>query len=195
MEYFISTIDTRINSYLEKVSVNYKIGIEELAKILQSSIEENSINNLLNSSNKISKKDTKIAEKTNENNNVPENKCVAKMKSGARKGQECGQKVCKTSDKFCTRHINCQVEEKEEIKGPIFRLNKFNNFSFGDTGLIMKSKTERYIIGKQLADGTVLDLSEDDIKVCVQYKFKYCPKYSEKKIKTEEKNNKSEASY
>jgi hypothetical protein len=187
MEYFISSVDTRFNNYLEQLSTNYKIGLDELEKLLQSSIDDIMNNNLNGTSNKILKKDTKKSEKTDntETTNASETKCVAKMKSGARKGQECGQKICKNSDKFCSRHINAQVEEKEEIKGPIFRLNKFNNFSFGDTGLIMKSKTERYIIGKQLADGTVLDLTEDDIKVCKQYKFKYCPKYSEKVVKND----------
>jgi hypothetical protein len=114
--------------------------------------------------------------------------CISKLKSGARKGELCGKKISASSDtkKYCGMHIKLETvaavkdKQAEELDGPVFRLNRWNNFAFGDTGLILKSGTERQVIGKQLSDGSIVDLSTDDICLCKRRSLKFIARYSKK---------------
>jgi hypothetical protein len=53
------------------------------------------------------------------------------------------------------------------------RLNRHGKYEFGKTGLIFKSQTEIYIIGKQLDNGTVVKLSDEDKDLCKKHKLRY----------------------
>lgn len=50
--------------------------------------------------------------------------------------------------------------------------NSFGRYEHAETGLIFDSAS-RVVIGKQLPDGTVDHLTEDDIDMCNAFKFKY----------------------
>jgi hypothetical protein len=52
------------------------------------------------------------------------------------------------------------------------RRNKYGNHEHPDTKFIFDKKTTK-AIGKQNEDGTIEDLTEDDIDVCNQWKFQY----------------------
>jgi|LauGreSuBDMM15SN_2_FD.fasta_scaffold30966_3 hypothetical protein len=96
--------------------------------------------------------------------------CKALIKSGARKGEECG-KVIKCGERACKLHSKAKepIEESEPLQEDeiyIIRKNAFNNFVYGNTGLIFKSSTEKHIVAKEGSKGEWLPLEEDDINLC-----------------------------
>jgi hypothetical protein len=52
------------------------------------------------------------------------------------------------------------------------RRNKYGNLEHPETGLVFDKKTEN-VTGKQLDNGTISDLTDDDIEMCKKFKFKY----------------------
>jgi len=104
------------------------------------------------------------------------NVCRTIIKSGTRKGEECGktfksgERACKIHSKFkpTTTTTNTIIEEEpcEEDEVYIIRKNLYNNFVYGNTGLIFKSSTEKYIVAKEGNKGEWLPLDDDDIAVC-----------------------------
>ena len=96
--------------------------------------------------------------------------CRALIKSGARKGEECGKAV-KSGERACKVHSKAKepIEEPEPLQEDeiyIIRKNAFNNFVYGNTGLIFKSSTEKYIVAREGSKGEWLSLEEDDINLC-----------------------------
>ena len=96
--------------------------------------------------------------------------CRALIKSGARKGEECG-KVIKNGERACKVHSKSKepVEEPEPLQEDeiyIIRKNAFNNFVYGNTGLIFKSSIEKYIVAREGSKGEWLPLEEEDINLC-----------------------------
>lgn len=127
--------------------------------------------------------------KTSKNEIASDEGCSAILKNGSRKDQKCGNKICKKSitARFCSAHLkleNSPVEEKKsnDIDGFIFKKNKYGNFAFGNTGLILKGQNDHEVIGKQRPDGSIIDLSEEDIQLCKRRQFKYVPNYHAKLI-------------
>lgn len=113
--------------------------------------------------------------------------CRAVIKSGQRKGEECGKSI-KSGERACKLHSKTKVEievEKpcEEDDLYIIRKNQFNNFVYGNTGLIFKSSTEKYIVAREGSKGEWLPLDETDIKVCKENGLRW--KKLENKVKGE----------
>jgi hypothetical protein len=81
-----------------------------------------------------------------------------------------------------------QQEEKKEEKKPVvnsivkkisltvpvvnIRRNKFNNYEDVNTGLVFDNLSKK-VIGKQNADGTLTELTKEDINICNKYKFPF----------------------
>lgn len=66
------------------------------------------------------------------------------------------------------------------------RRNQFGHHEHPETSLVFDTKT-RKVIGKQNDDGTVADLTPEDIDICNQYKFKFIrPENLEKKMKLDD---------
>jgi hypothetical protein len=109
------------------------------------------------------------------------NVCNAIIKTGKRKGEECGKPVkdgcekCKTHSKKNEEDIVpsyiSKAKEEEDIL--LIKKNNFNNFVYGNTGLIFKSSLEKYIVAKEGTNGQWLSLDEYDIELCKQYNLKY----------------------
>lgn len=61
-----------------------------------------------------------------------------------------------------------------QTHAPIIQIskNKFGNFEHSETGLIF-DKDDQMVIGKQLPDGSVEDITDADIQLCKKYKFSY----------------------
>lgn len=59
-----------------------------------------------------------------------------------------------------------------EILPLTVRRNGFGNFEHPETGLVFDKKTEK-VIGKQMDDGTIAELSVEDIEQCKKYKCSY----------------------
>jgi hypothetical protein len=57
---------------------------------------------------------------------------------------------------------------------PVYKLNRnrFGNHEHTDTSLVF-DRISKKVIGKQNKDGTINDLSSEDINVCKQYNFSY----------------------
>jgi hypothetical protein len=119
--------------------------------------------------------------------------CPSIIKSGKRKGEECG-KYIKDDNEFCKVHTKKEkiVEEKsntisiddEDIL--IIRKNKYNNFVYGNTGLIFKNSLEKYIVAKEGIDGEWIPLDDIDIELCKEYNLKW--KIVQNKFKGEKTN-------
>jgi hypothetical protein len=58
------------------------------------------------------------------------------------------------------------------IPNILIRRNKFNNYEHPETSLIFDNET-KLVIGKQKDDGTIDQLTEDDIDQCNAFKFKF----------------------
>lgn len=58
------------------------------------------------------------------------------------------------------------------IPNIIIKRNKFNNYEHSETSLVFDNDT-KVVIGKQKADGSLEELTEDDIDKCNAYKFVY----------------------
>lgn len=52
------------------------------------------------------------------------------------------------------------------------RKNKFGNFIHAESELVFNDKTKK-VIGKQKDDGTISELTEEDIETCKKFKFQY----------------------
>jgi hypothetical protein len=64
-----------------------------------------------------------------------------------------------------------KLVHKEKPPIALYR-NKFGNFEHTDTHFVFNEKTEK-VNGKQNADGTISDLTLDDIETCNKWKFTY----------------------
>ena len=100
-----------------------------------------------------------------ENVKDEENGCKAILKSGSNKGQNCSLRA-KNGSIYCGRHTPKVPEDQLTL---IFQ-NQFNNFEHPLTKLVFNNK--KIVYGVQLPDGKVRDLDENDLLVCLKYRFK-----------------------
>lgn len=88
--------------------------------------------------------------------------------------------------------------EEEKVMNPIvrkitstvptfnIRRNKFNNYEDINTGFVFDNLSKK-VIGKQSPDGTVLELTKEDINICNKYKFQFVlPTNLDKNTKVED---------
>jgi hypothetical protein len=119
------------------------------------------------------------------------NICKVTIKSGKRKGEECG-KTFKSGERACKIHSKPKVvieEEEEPYKEDevyIIKKNSYNNFVYGNTGLIFKSSTEKYIVAREGSKGEWLPLEDEDIELCKKNGLRW--KKFENKVKGETSN-------
>lgn len=112
--------------------------------------------------------------------------CCVEIKWGPRAGQPCEGKISKKSKSrtVCNRHIS-QDGRKVSVKNlkdsVVFMKNNYGRYVFGSTGLIIVSEDDRRVCGKELSDGTVIDLTDEDIKLCQLRKLKYIANYTRQK--------------
>ena len=119
------------------------------------------------------------------------NGCKAIIKSGARKGDECGKKpfiLLGEEQEYCAVHIKNSnnndgsgsgysssglKKEYENSDLLIIKKNEFGNFVFGNSGLIIKSSLEKYVVAKQGNNGEWLSLTQEDITMCKKFHLRY----------------------
>jgi hypothetical protein len=128
-------------------------------------------------------------------------KCIHPIAKGDKKGQPCGVSVSDESKtgNYCKKHLGQEVEKKEEKKAaPVkakkeevilskqelkeqiekrtqeveVRRNKYGNWEHYGSGIVLDKQT-RKAYGRQLDDGSVSPLSEEDIEICKAVGFKY----------------------
>tara|TARA_Y100000389_G_scaffold196544_1_gene229637 strand:+ start:69 stop:839 length:771 start_codon:yes stop_codon:yes gene_type:complete len=177
------SIDKVIETFVERVSKQYNLDKEELQSLWGGKTQNTSIKKDITNSNKM---------EVNQDNLLKYNKqeLIALCKN---KGKKCsGTKVM-----LINRLLG--KEDEEEKKSPIskkstskkqhektpvvkklsanipnilIRRNQFNNYEHPESGLVFNSK-EKIVIGKQNDNGSIDDLTEEDIDKCNAFKFKY----------------------
>lgn len=121
------------------------------------------------------------------------NQCTAKVCSEStsfcrkHKDQEgkSSEKPVSTNTKKSTGSTKVKATEQKEretpavkklgeasSKGMTLRKNKFDNYEHSETKFIF-DKTTKEVIGRQLDDGTVAELTVEDIEACKKHSFKY----------------------
>lgn len=61
---------------------------------------------------------------------------------------------------------------KKEAPAVVIRRNEHGNYEHSETGFLF-DPVQKLVIGKQSPDGTVIDISKDDIELCKKYNFNY----------------------
>jgi len=145
-------------------------------------------------------------------------KCTFVMSKGKNQGQPCGSSVCEESKsgQYCKKHLAQENEVKKEVKKetkgkkeePILskkelqekiekrtteievKKNKFGNFEHQGSGIVLDRNTHK-AYGKQNSDGTITELTEEDIEFCKSIGFKYILP-SNIKTNDDEKENEDE---
>ncbi len=70
----------------------------------------------------------------------------------------------------------------EKIPSIVIKRNQFDNYEHSDTKLVFNNKTQK-VYGKQNPDGSISDLTDEDINLCNKYKFQYIiPENLDKKL-------------
>ena len=145
-------------------------------------------------------------------------KCTFVMSKGKNQGQPCGSSVCEESKtgQYCKKHLAQENGVKKEVKKetkakkeePILskkelqekiekrtteievKKNKFGNFEHQGSGIVLDRNTHK-AYGKQNSDGTITELTEEDIEFCKSIGFKYILP-SNIKTNDDEKENEEE---
>lgn len=171
-------VDENILSFRLKNMFNKRLNVR-FKKI------QNNINININNSNK----------EMNDNTDTEE-QCIAVIKSGKNKGKLCNKSVY--TGKYCKIHSKEEIvkdniddnfvtvdENEEDVKSVIVNttppqqenykmvisVNKYNNFVYGDTGLVFGE--DKRIVAKEGPNGEWLTLTETDIELCKKYKLRY----------------------
>ena len=182
------SIDKVIDTFVERVSKQYNLDKEEL-QCLWKGKTPNTNNNTVSVQKDITNSNNM---EVNQDNLLKYNKqeLIALCKS---QGKKCsGTKVIlinrllgKENEEQKDSPVSKKSSSKKQpektpvvkslsanIPNILIRRNQFNNYEHPETGLVFNSK-EKIVIGKQNDNGTVDDLTEEDIDQCNAFKFKY----------------------
>ena len=174
-------IDFLMSNYIKEISDKYSLDKKDLLK-LWGDIDNSDDCSLIKQSQSSVKKII---------NN--ETKCPYVFSKGARKGEECGDKL-KIGFFLCSRHKNCKIKDKKSKKQTfissvkktpnkskvidtnlILRKNKkIDKFWHFETKLVFKSDKERIVIGVyNNVTKEIEKLTTEDICICKEMNFKY----------------------
>jgi len=176
-----SEIQKIVNLYIDSVSNKYDLDKNELL------ILWNGNTNIKSTPQNISVEDIKKDVKSNNNTLLKLSKaelvemCKSKkLKTGGTK-QDLVDRLS-GEEKSNTSSVSTKIEKKvsppvikklvEKIPSIQIRRNKFDNFEHEETSFVFNNKTQK-VYGKQNKDGSVSDLTSEDIDLCNKYKFSY----------------------
>lgn len=195
----IENINNLINVYIDELSEKYNIDKKELAdiwygnkndsvvekKVVEKKVVEKKVEKKINYTDddvgklaKMKKEDLMMLCK--EKNVNFKSKSTKQDLINLLIGEKGGE--TKNNDKKETK-VEKRVEKKEDIPTVLKKLsnttptvairrNAFDNFEHPESKLVFDEKT-KIVIGKQNDDGTVDELSPDDIDTCNKYKLEY----------------------
>ena len=171
-----SAIEETINLYINEVSNKYNLDKNELLKLWDNK-GEFKVNNTVTPLKEV-KKDNDLL-KLGKSELIEMCKAKALKVSGSKQdlvdriiNAEANKIVAvaeKKGQKTSPPIIKKLVEKIQNIH---IKRNKFNNFEHEETSLVFNNKTQK-VYGKQNPDGTVSDLTPEDINLCNKYKFSY----------------------
>ncbi len=108
--------------------------------------------------------------------------CVAILKSGPARGEQCGRKI-KGDGNFCSIHIKHpqpqpqpEVEPDQKIHTVhkddlVIKPNRWHNFVYPGTCLILDK--DKKVAAREGMTGEWLQLTQEDIDLCKKYKLQY----------------------
>lgn len=171
----VSDIDNLTQKFISALHVQLKTSEEELKSLwqeMQTLVLRGESSQMKNSQKESGSKIEKESVLT----------CQATLK---RKNQICGKKVSKNSKtgRYCATHCKCEnststVENAPDLSNyHVFKKNAFENYTYGDTGLILKNKDDQKIIGHQSTNGTIRDLTAEEITLCQRRRLDYIANY------------------
>ena len=173
----IKLIDITIENFLEKISTEFNIDKNDLSNLWNNSTKNELYTHLDNNKNQ----EVSLDNLNNYTKSDLVNLCrdkglkvtgtkdqlIERLKSQNNQPIETKTKETKTKDKQSSTELL-----QKHIPQFSIRRNKFGNFEHDETGFIF-SKFDKTVIGKQLEDGTIAELTREDIENCNKYKFKY----------------------
>ena len=159
-----NAVDNIVFEYIDKVAKMYSLNKTDLLNLYNSSVS-------LSSENKVGTGTVSSSELNKLNKTELIELCRTK------KLKLSGSKV-----DLIQRLLEFEKEDKETPKittklinkiAPIqINRNKFGNFEHVETSFVFNNSTQK-VYGKQLPDGKVAQLTEEDINICHKYKFTY----------------------
>ena len=171
-----STIEETINLYIIEVSNKFNLDKNELLKLWDNKGEFN-VNNTVTPLKEV-KKDNDLL-KLAKSELIEMCKAKALKVSGSKQdlvdriiNAESNKLIAvadKKGQKTSPPIIKKLVEKVQNIH---IKRNKFNNFEHEETSLVFNNKTQK-VYGKQNPDGSISDLTPEDINLCNKYKFAY----------------------
>ena len=175
----MNIIKSAINDYIQTVSNKYNIPLGELQQLMEIPANNNGTIKVVAHPPPQQQPPLVVVEGQ---------ACKHIYLRGVKAGSICTNKKKKDGE-FCSQHSvkkkaettivlnnNDVATEAPKKPNPILRMNKIiNKWWHPDTCLVFKSSEEKIVIGIYKND-SICDLSEDDVKTCVAYKFKYVMK-------------------
>ena len=94
-------------------------------------------------------------------------RCKYIFKRGTKEGKECGKRI--KEGEYCCLH---KAKDKS-TNVVIYKHEETGNFIHKDTQLVFKSTSKNKIVIGKLSNNSINKLTNDDIKECRKWKFKY----------------------
>ena len=170
------SFDGIIHTFIEIISTKYDLSEEELLNIWEG--------NTIKPVKKINKHVENTPSSSDTNNNRSKTELMKCSKNElVEMCKERGIKRSGSKAELATRLTGGEVVNSPVAKTPVAKKivakiskitvnrNQFGNYEHPETSLVFNSSL--FVIGKQLDDGSVASLTEDDIDLCNQFKFKY----------------------
>jgi hypothetical protein len=160
----LAAIHSIINQYVQTVSTTYNIPIADLQSLMNKQQQQEGTPLVVLAQQDI---------------------CSYVYSRGLKAGQSCTLKK-KKGCSFCSQHtkkpkesttveptIEIVANEPPKKSNPVLRMNKvIGKWWHPESGLVFKSSEEKIVIGI-FKDDIIHDLTEDDVKTCISYKFRY----------------------
>ena len=173
---FNKDIESYFVDFLDSISAEYKLGNKEI-KLSWEKFKGSSESNAIIFQKEEPEPVVVIINEINGTNN-----CSYVFIKGKNSGSSCSN-ATKNDNKYCTKHIKFDTEDKKDKKKIIPKLVDNKKMVLmnlqdtpywwnKDTGLIFISSEDKTVIAKY-SDGQINKLSEDDIKNCDKDNLKY----------------------
>ena len=155
MQCYKKEIDSLINGVFDKfindISNKYNLSKDELTRMWNG--------------DKIEKED----KGSNDLSKMTKNELVEKCKE---LGLDIKGKKADLVKRIETNKTNIVHKIQTSITNIVIKKNKFGNYEHSPTKLVF-NKTTKTVVGKQMDNGDIIELTESDIDLCNEYKFKF----------------------
>jgi len=172
-----STIEETINLYINAVSNKFNLDKNELLKLWDGKGELQN-HSLYQIKEQIQKNDNDLLK-------LAKTELIEMCKAKSLKVSGSKQDLVERIINSETSKITANAEKKgqktsppiikklvEKIPNIHIKRNRFNNFEHEESSLVFNNKTQK-VYGKQNSDGSVSELTPEDIDLCNKYKFAY----------------------